>query len=72
MPRRFPAPWYVDELEETFVIHDASGQPLAYVNFEPDPNNESRRAVMTRLSREEARRIAANNGRLPVLLAGHQ
>jgi hypothetical protein len=71
MPRRFPAPWYVDESEENFVIHDASGQPLAYVYFEPDPNNESRRAVMNRLTREEARKIAANIGRLPALLAGH-
>jgi hypothetical protein len=50
-----------------------AGLALAYVYFEPDPNNESRRAVMNRLTREEARRIAVNIGRLPALLgAGHQ
>jgi hypothetical protein len=71
VPRRFPAPWFVDELEECFVIKDASGQPLAYVYFEPHPNNESRRAVMNRLTREEARRIAMNIGKLPALLGAH-
>jgi hypothetical protein len=70
MPHRFPAPWYVDELEGSFVAKDANGQALAYVYFEADPNNESRRAIMHRLTREEARRIAANIGRLPTLLTG--
>ena len=45
-------------------------QALAYVYFEADPNNESRRAIMHRLTQEEARRIAANIGRLPTLLTG--
>jgi hypothetical protein len=33
MPRRFPAPWYVNELEEGFVIQTARGQSLAFVYF---------------------------------------
>jgi hypothetical protein len=70
MPHRFPAPWYVDELEESFVTKDANGRALAYVYFETDPTNESRRAIMHRLTREEARRISASIGRLPTLLTG--
>jgi hypothetical protein len=68
MPRRFPAPWFIDENDESFVIKDSSGQALAYVYFEPDPDNESRRTVMSRLTRDEARRVAVNIGRLPALL----
>jgi hypothetical protein len=65
MPRRFPPPWTVDENEESFVVTDATGQALAYVYFE---DNDSRRAVMNRLTRDEARRIAANLAKLPAFV----
>ena len=32
-PRRFPPPWQIEEREEAFIVHDASGQALAYVYF---------------------------------------
>jgi len=35
--RRFPPPWSVEELEESFIVKDATGQPLAYVYFEDEP-----------------------------------
>ena len=63
--RRFPPPWTVDELEESFVIKDANGQGLAYVYFADDPQ---RQMVIKRLSRDEARRIASNIANLPELL----
>jgi hypothetical protein len=59
--RRFPPPWTVEENRESFVIHDAIGQPLACVYFEDEPQ---RQMSMKRLSRDEARRIAANIAKL--------
>ena len=67
MVRRFPAPWSVRELETAFRIEDATGQAVAYTYFRHDAN-EARQANM--LTRDEARRIAANIARLPEMLSG--
>jgi hypothetical protein len=50
-PRRFPPPWSVEELTESFVIRDASGQALAYVYFEGRGRSSSDH---DRLTREES------------------
>jgi hypothetical protein len=63
--RRFPAPWSVDELEACFVVKDGADQKLAYVYYEEDPG---RRSAANLLTKDEARRIAANIARLPSLL----
>jgi hypothetical protein len=65
MSRRFPPPWRVVEHDESFEIQDAMGQNLSWVYFEDE---ETRRQAMGRLTRDEARRIAANIARLPELL----
>jgi hypothetical protein len=47
----------VEEQDACFVVRDHNGQALAYVYFEDEPG---RRAAAKLLSRDEARRIAAN------------
>jgi hypothetical protein len=65
MPERFPLPWSIKPHEESWEVRDATDFPIAYVYF------AGRSVVGTnpdRLTREQARRIAANIARLPELL----
>ena len=49
---RFPPPWSVDETDACFIVKDKSGQALAYVYYEDEPQ---RQMSMHRLSMDEAR-----------------
>jgi len=63
--RRFPPQWSAEETDACFIVRDNNGQALAYVYFEDKPG---RRATGKLLTRDEARRIAANIVKLPELV----
>ena len=59
-----PPPWTVEETDACFIIRDGDQQALAYVYCEDEPG---RRTAAKLLTRDEARRIAANIAKLPEL-----
>ena len=61
--RHFPPPWTVEEQPSCFPVSDANGQALAHIYYEDEPG---RQAAAKLLSKDEARRIAANIAKLPV------
>ena len=72
-PRRFPPPWSVEEPDPKlgrqwcYIVRDANGQALAYVNFEEE-EEEGRRTAAKLFTRDEARHIANEIIKLPELL----
>lgn len=66
MSRRFPSPWAVVEVAAAFVVQDAAGRRLAYVYWDDSAMQSA--SSNEKLTKDEARRIAAGIGRLPELL----
>jgi hypothetical protein len=61
--RRFPAPWTVEDHNDAcFIVKDRGGHALAFVYYEDEPGRQAAANLMTR---DEARRIAANIAKLP-------
>jgi hypothetical protein len=67
--RHFPPPWTVEETDACFIVRDHNGQALSYVYFENEPGRQTAAKLLTK---DEARRIAANIAKLPGLLGRPQ
>jgi hypothetical protein len=65
MARRFPPPWRADKMPGGYVVRDANGQALVYINSRESEAEAMQAKVLTK---DEARRIAVNVARLPELL----
>ena len=65
--RHLPLPWTIDEANNAcFIVKDHNGHVLAFVYFENEPGDAPAAKLLTK---DEARRIAANIAKLPELLA---
>ncbi len=67
MPDRcFPPPCTIEENNDAcFIVRDNHGQAFGYFYFEDEPG---RRSTAKLLTKDEARRMAANFAKLPELL----
>jgi hypothetical protein len=62
-PRRFPPPWTIEEHQVSFIVCDKGSQALRYFYFEV-----GRRSAANLLTKDEARRLAANFAKQPDFL----
>jgi hypothetical protein len=65
MAHNSPPPWSIEDLGAAFVVKDSARHKLAYVPYRDEPG---RRSTAKLLSKDEARRGAADIAKLPVLL----
>ena len=67
--RRFPAPWSSEEHSGYFVVRDGNGQAIAYIYYENQAGRRPAKQLAAKLlTKDEARRIAANIAKLPELV----
>jgi hypothetical protein len=62
--RRFPQPGTVEHHLACYIVKDSKGQALAHIYYD----DVGQQAAAKLLTRDEARRIAANIAKLPDLL----
>ena len=65
MARRFKPPWTAERIPGGYVVKDATGQALAYI-YARDTKADAHTAKVPTM--DEARRVASNIAKLPMLL----
>ncbi len=60
--RRFPPPWFVQDLDGCFVVKASNDRPLIFIYY---GEGVVRRSLARLLSRDAAKRIAVGIAKLP-------
>ena len=63
--RRFPPPWFIDDIGGCFVMRASNDRPLVFIYY---GEGVARRSLARLLTRNAARRIAVGFAKLPELL----
>jgi hypothetical protein len=63
--RRFPPPWFIEDVGGCFVVKASNNRPLIFIYY---GEGVARLSLARLLTRNAARRIAANIAKLPDLL----
>jgi hypothetical protein len=63
--RRFPPPWFIEDVGGCFVVKASNNRPLIFIYY---GEGVARRSLARLLTRNAARRIAVGFAKLPELL----
>ena len=63
--RRFPPPWFIEDIGGCFVVNASNNRPLVFIYY---GEGVARRSFARLLTRSGARRIAAGFAKLPDLV----
>ena len=63
--RRFPPPWFIEDIGDCFVVKASNDRPLVFIYH---GEGVARRSLAKLLTRDAARRIAAGITKLPGLV----
>lgn len=66
-PRRFPAPWTVEQIPGGCKVLDANGQALAYIYAR---ETKAQADIAKVLTSDDVRRVAVNVSKLPGFMQG--